>query len=63
MWVKPLDELAEDGLDFWIVVVGMVADGGEGLAVVLGCLAMIAAGLANHAETVIAVMDVGEAGK
>ena len=39
----------------------MVADDVDGFAVVVGGLAMIAAGFADHAEAVIAVMDIGEA--
>src|SRR4029077_4172679 len=42
-------------------VVGVVAREGQGLAVIFGSLTVIAAGLVDHAETVIAVMDVGEA--
>jgi hypothetical protein len=37
------------------------ADDGDGFAVVVGGLAMIAAGFADHAEAVVAVMDIGEA--
>ena len=44
-----------------IVVVGVVADDVDGFAVVVGGLAMIAAGFADHAEAVVAVMDIGEA--
>jgi hypothetical protein len=44
-----------------IVVVGVVADDRDGAAVVVGGLAMIAAGFADHAEAVVAVMDIGEA--
>src|SRR5208283_3289468 len=58
---EPIDELLEDGLEPGIVVVGVVADDGDGLAVAVGGLAMIAAGFVDHAEAVIAVMDVGEA--
>src|ERR1700693_1429794 len=57
----PLDALLEDGLEPWIVVVGVVADDIDGFAVVVGGLAVIAAGFADHAETVIAVVDIGEA--
>ena len=51
----------EDGFERGIVVVGVVADDGDGFAVVVGGLAMIAAGFADHAEAVVAVMDIGEA--
>ena len=39
----------------------MVANDGDGAAVVVGGLSMIAAGFADHAEAVVAVMDIGEA--
>ena len=58
---EPVDEPLEDGLERGIVVVGVVADDGDGAAVVVGGLAMIAAGFADHAEAVVAVMDIGEA--
>src|SRR5271157_2548153 len=60
---QPVDELLEDGFEPGIVVVGVVADDGDGAAVVVGGLAMIAAGFADHAEAVVAVMDIGEAGE
>jgi len=59
--VQAIDELLEDVLERGIVVVGVVADDGDGAAVVVGGLAMIAAGFADHAEAVVAVMDIGEA--
>ena len=43
--VQAIDELLEDVLERGIVVVGVVADDGDGAAVVVGGLAMIAAGL------------------
>ncbi len=58
---EPVDELVEDGLEPVIVRVGVVADDGDGAAAVVGGLAMIAAGFADHAEAVVAVMDIGEA--
>jgi hypothetical protein len=59
--LEPVDELLEDGLERGIVVVGVVADDGDGAAVVVGGLAMIAAGFADHAEAVVAIVDIGEA--
>jgi hypothetical protein len=58
---EPIDELLEDGLERRIVGVGVVADDVDGFAVVVGGLAMIAAGFADHAEAIVAVMDIGEA--
>ena len=58
---QPVDELLEDGFEPGIVVVGVVADDGDGSAVVVGSLAMVAAGFADHAEAVVTVMDIGEA--
>ena len=57
---EPVDELLKDGFEFGIFVVGVVADDVDRLAVVVGGLAMIAAGFADHAEAVVAVMDIGE---
>ena len=51
----------EDGLEFGIVGVGVAADDVDGFAVVVGGLAMIAAGFADHAEAVVAIMDIGKA--
>jgi len=58
---EPVDELLEHVLEPGIVVLGMVTDDVDGAAVVVGGLAMIAAGFADHAEAVVAVMDIGEA--
>ena len=62
MWTEPVDEVAEGGFELWIVVDGMVADEGDHLAVVVGGLAAIVAGLADHAEPVVAIMRVWESG-
>src|SRR6202051_3540078 len=45
---EPIDELLEDSLEPGIVGIGVVADDIDGFAVVVGGLAMIAAGFADH---------------
>ena len=61
LWFEPIDELLEDGLECGIIGVGVVAYDVDGFAVKVGGLVMIAAGFADHAEAVVAVMDIGEA--
>src|SRR5271157_2645731 len=61
LWFEPIDEPLEDGLEAGIVGAGVVADDIDGFAVVVSGLAMVAAGFADHAEAVVAVMDIGEA--
>src|SRR5271166_3308818 len=58
---EPVDELLEDGLELGGIAVWVVANDNDGFAVVVGGLAMIAACFADHAEAVVAVMDIGEA--
>jgi len=61
MGIEPVDEVTERGRERRIVVVGVLADEGDDLSVVVGSLAAIAPGLADHAEPVVAVMGVREA--
>ena len=59
--LEPVDEALEDFLEPGIVGLGMIADEVDGATIIVRGLAMIAASFADHAETVVAVMDIGEA--
>ena len=58
--VKPIDEFGEHFLEAGVVVVGMLPDELDHLAIAVGSLAVFATGLVHHAEAIIAVVHLGE---
>jgi hypothetical protein len=51
----------EDGLEVGLVVVGVGSNEVDDFAIAVGCLAVVASGLVDHAEAIPAVVHVGEA--
>ena len=56
-----MNELAEDGLEAGIVVLGVGANEVDDFAIAVRGLSVIASGLVDHAEAIPAVVHVGEA--
>ena len=59
-WVEAFDELAEDGLKFRFVLVWVFEDEVDDFLIVVSGLLVIAPGLIDHAETIVAVVHFGE---
>jgi hypothetical protein len=59
--IEPVDDFLVGGFEAGFVLLGMFAGERDDLAVVFGCLGVVASCLANHAEAIIAVVDAGEA--
>jgi len=57
---EALDQGEVDFLEPGVVVVGVVADEGEGLTVIFGGFPVVPTRLVDHGETIIAVVDAGE---
>jgi hypothetical protein len=55
-WFEFRDAVLEGLLEVWVVLVGMLADELEDLAIAVGGLFVLAASLVHHSQPVIAVM-------
>src|SRR5271155_4812156 len=58
--VEAIHELDEHFLEAGLVVVGVVPDECDHLAVTVGSLTVLATGLIDHAEAIVAIVHVGE---
>ncbi len=58
--VEPIHELDEHVLEVGVVVVGMLPDERDHLPIALGSLPVLATGLVDHSEAIVAIVHVGE---
>jgi len=58
--VEANHELDEYVLEAGLVVVGVLLDERDHLSVAVGCLLVVATGLIDHAEAIVAIVHVGE---
>jgi hypothetical protein len=59
--VEPVDQVAEGGLEVGIVVFGVGSNEVDDFAVAIGGLLVIASGLVDHSEAIVAIWHIGEA--
>jgi hypothetical protein len=59
-WVEAIHELDEHFLEAGLVVVGVLPDECDHLSVTVGSLTVLATGLIDHAEAIVAIARVGE---
>jgi hypothetical protein len=59
--IEFVDQIAEDGLDVWVVIVRVSAKEVYDFPLAIGRLAVIASGFVDHSETIPAIMHVREA--
>src|ERR1035438_9230876 len=59
-WVEAIHELDEHFLEAGLVVVGVLPDECDHLSVTVGSVTVLATGLIDHAEAIVAIVHVGE---